>query len=870
LFPEPLAPLPYINDDFVTPLQDLTEAFDVVTATEVARALKSVNKNSAVGNDHINFTTLIYVNKAMPSLLPTLITALFRFGIHHKSWKEAICVVIPKQGKKSYTTPTSYRPISLLSCLGKVVEKIASKRISVAASRCGAISRSQFGNKENHSANDALFKTLAGICPSLLPPQFRNNKFISRPSLAAHDIFGAFNNTHPEALIRIMSLWKMPKYLVEWTHDFTNDRTLSFNFDNQAELPKPFKFSIPQGSPVSPILFSIMMCTITHPGNRAPPTHVVTYVDDMNESYADTNIGKVTPVLTEGLEYKMKRAEALGLSFAPDKSEVMHLSMATRRKTKFPEELIISSVDPPIIIPAKKQIKLLGVVVDETLSFIIHAQYAASRAMQALGGFLYLRKGLKGIPPITARHIALSSILPKLLWASPIWWTGSHSVLYPLQLAYHRIARWITGLPPSTRITKLLRCANLPPLDIWLDYLTTRYAISLIFSHPDHGVRPLPDLDPRRANRPGPQRILSFVSDYLSCNLEVRSAENPYEILTTRVHISKPTDDKGKQLETEKHSKWIDSLPKGTVLLYTDGSRSIIGDVGAGWVGFHKQDSGLLRIFEGYCYLGRSMEVYDAEIHAVKEALSTLRTISKLVPSQIYICIDNSAAISVLGDNPNRVQGATEACEVALALVNSGWAIQSVWAPSHIGIGGNEIADNLAKKGTYPNNNLCTASYTSKAWIERKAREIFLGRWRLNIGSENLSWKYPSEWEGWTYREARAYFRTYSGRTDIDPRHEHEATKCKCSTADLSSDHIIGYCPLFDQARSCIRGQDLTPPVFTKEMILDKNWGPGIRTFVKKTGLGFKSELRWPKQDLEYKSEAESDDEDEFEVGEFE
>jgi hypothetical protein len=82
------------------------------------------------------------------------------------------------------------------------------------------------------------------------------------------------------------------------------------------------------------------------------------------------------------------------------------------------------------------------------------------------------------------------------------------------------------------------------------------------FPHPDHGVRPLPDLDPRRANRPGPQRILSFVSDYLSCNLEVRSAENPYEILTTRVHISKPTDDKGKQLETEKHLKWIASLQK--------------------------------------------------------------------------------------------------------------------------------------------------------------------------------------------------------------------------------------------------------------------------------------------------------------------
>jgi hypothetical protein len=86
LFPEPLAPLSYINDNFVTLLQDLTEAFDIVTAAEVARALKSVNKNLAMGNDHINFTTLIYINKAMPSLPPTLITALFCFGSHHKSW----------------------------------------------------------------------------------------------------------------------------------------------------------------------------------------------------------------------------------------------------------------------------------------------------------------------------------------------------------------------------------------------------------------------------------------------------------------------------------------------------------------------------------------------------------------------------------------------------------------------------------------------------------------------------------------------------------------------------------------------------------------------------------------------------------------
>jgi hypothetical protein len=64
-----------------------------------------------------------------------------------------------------------------------------------------------------------------------------------------------------------------------------------------------------------------------------------------------------------------------------------------------------------------------------------------------------------------------------------------------------------------------------------------------------------------------------------------------------------------------------------------------------------------------------------------------------------------------------------------------------------------------------------------------------------------ISWKYPPAWQQWSYRMARAIFRMYSGKTDIDPRHEHEAVKCTCGEAELCTDHIIGYCRLFDKAR---------------------------------------------------------------------
>jgi hypothetical protein len=57
---------------------------------------------------------------------------------------------------------------------------------------------------------------------------------------------------------------------------------------------------------------------------------------------------------------------------------------------------------------------------------------------------------------------------------------------------------------------------------------------------------------------------------------------------------------------------------------------------------------------------------------------------------------------------------------------------------------------------------------------------------KLQNGEQQLMCQiYPPEWQQWSYRMARAIFRVYSGRTDIDPRHEHEAVKCTCEEAEL-------------------------------------------------------------------------------------
>ena len=72
-------------------------------------------------------------------------------------WKHANYIIVPKDGKRDPYAPNSHRPISLLSNISKVFEKIAAKRTADAAIHVGAVCNTQFGVIENRSAIDALF-----------------------------------------------------------------------------------------------------------------------------------------------------------------------------------------------------------------------------------------------------------------------------------------------------------------------------------------------------------------------------------------------------------------------------------------------------------------------------------------------------------------------------------------------------------------------------------------------------------------------------------------------------------------------------------------------------------------------------------------
>jgi hypothetical protein len=317
LFPPADTPPEVLPPDFVSSKADLRNEFHAVSRAEVDRVIARLNYGSAVGPDKISYEAVRRFHACLPHVLPRTFTDLFASAIHPTEWKDAHCMMIPKPGKRTYQTASGYRPISLLSCFGKVFEAIAARRLGKAAAACETISIAQMGARAQHSALDALLRVVDPIAYSLSQMHGILHSYPPRPGLLAHDIAGAFNNTHPAMLDQVLAQRRMPTYLRKWTCAFNEERRLSFTVDSRIEELRPFRCGLPQGSPVSPILFLIYANAALENADKAGAVTDTSYVDDVSIVAAAPKPNAVIDVLQKRTNEQMRRAESLRLSFAP-------------------------------------------------------------------------------------------------------------------------------------------------------------------------------------------------------------------------------------------------------------------------------------------------------------------------------------------------------------------------------------------------------------------------------------------------------------------------------------------------------------------------------------------------------------------------
>ncbi|KZR98229.1 putative Pol protein, partial [Daphnia magna] len=148
--------------------------------------------NKAMGRDKVHNEMITKLDKENRCTLLELLNISYSSGYLPPEWKNAIVVPIPKPNKPP-NLPDSYRPISLTSCLCKVLERIMNNRLKWYAEKNRLLPKFQTGFRNGCTTTDNLIRLESAI----------NNGFNENKSTTAVflDIEKAYDSTWITGLI---------------------------------------------------------------------------------------------------------------------------------------------------------------------------------------------------------------------------------------------------------------------------------------------------------------------------------------------------------------------------------------------------------------------------------------------------------------------------------------------------------------------------------------------------------------------------------------------------------------------------------------------------------------------------------------------
>ena len=191
--------------------------------------------------------------------LAKLFTSSMKLDYIPTAWKIATLRMLPKIDRLPFLT-TSYRPISLISSIMKLFERVIEQRLRSHLEQIGFINKHQTGFRRAKSTKDHLFKLSQSIMES-----FNRGEHVVAAFL---DIEKAFDNVwHSGLRYKIFQL-DLPIKMTCWLSDFLVDRIIQVNVNGFLSNQINPKAGAPQGSVLSPLLFLIYVNNLPTPHHK--------------------------------------------------------------------------------------------------------------------------------------------------------------------------------------------------------------------------------------------------------------------------------------------------------------------------------------------------------------------------------------------------------------------------------------------------------------------------------------------------------------------------------------------------------------------------------------------------------------------------
>jgi len=376
---------------------------------EVERALWAANQDKAPGPDGLPMRVWREVWPVLQDELTAVMSRSLQEARLPDVWKKASIVPLRKAGREDYTSVKSYRPISLLQTVSKILESVVAERVSYLVETHGLLPRTHFGARKQRSSTDALVYLQEKIYDA-----WRGKETLS---LVSFDVKGAYNNVAKEPELHRLRKRGIPEQLVRWIDNYCTGRRASVVVNghrkHEEELPHS---GLPQGSPLSPILFLFFNADLLE--QAIPNGGTMAFVDDYTAWVVGASAEDNTNVIQQTVLPRLKEwEESSGAVFEASKTVFVHYTRSRRQGAVSDKVLTFKGEDIKLTCAAK----ILGVIMDSALKFRQHLARASKRAVAAAQAV----RRMKNMRPSTTRQLVSSMVFPVVDYASVVWSPGA-------------------------------------------------------------------------------------------------------------------------------------------------------------------------------------------------------------------------------------------------------------------------------------------------------------------------------------------------------------------------------------------------------------------------------------------------------------